>query len=180
MTDTKQIHDLLEAMVKGFTRWHDDLEIKTHETDQSVTFSIASHADDTGKIIGVSGVMVKALQLVLDEMGNAIQKRVRLIVCEPSCGQKMAQDPFSFDSKYQVKPQRDLLERVAHACSNDGASVHVTHHGPEITVLVLTLDTEYGRKDSALERALSTIFNAIGKSHGANLFVDLNPKARAV
>ena len=170
------IEGLLRAMVEGFTRFHDDLHICSTATPRTLFISVTAHTDDTGKLIGSGGGMVKALGRVLEALGDAQQTRVNLTVNEPKNGQRQVQDPFQHNLDYDVAAESDLLLRVGRAIFHDAVEVTTVSTGPETTVLILLVDGERLTQDVELERALSTIFNAIGKSKGRILFVEMDLK----
>lgn len=171
MKDINELKSIIQEMVHGFTRFHDDLHLSVVQTSSSINISLAAHADDTPKLIGSGGGMVKSLREIAQRMADSLQTKVNINVTEPTVGQRMGLDPFRADIHYKRETEVKLLERIGQFIFNDGIQVTGVDLDKESTMLTLAIDEDY---DEALEAALSTVFKAIGRTKGRKLEIELD------
>lgn len=173
MNDTIQLEKLVLRMVRRFTRFHDNMELKCVRTPRTLNLSFCAHADDVPRIIGSNGLTIRALRAVVQAMADSLQVKVNLNVMEPKVGKRLVQEPFRVNPDYQITEDEQLLREVGGAIFNDGVSVNWVSTDTESATLVLVVEAERNQYDQELERSLSTIWNAIGKSHGKKLCVEI-------
>lgn len=174
MTLKDMTDGLLMDAVKGFTRFHSDLVIESHETHSGLFVSIQTHADDMPKLIGSSGCMIAALRCICDAIGQVRGKSIVLDVSEPKKGSKLPQDGYRYDENYNPGLVVPLLERFSEAIWCDSVEIKMVNIGREVTAFII--DSEVPR-DRNLSNALSTVVHAIGKAHGRKLYVEVDGTA---
>src|ERR1017187_5269875 len=97
MTTKHDLEGLLREAVTQFIWFPNQLKIKPVDTPNSVILNIQTHRDDMGKLMGAGGVMIKALRLIFESIGDSLQKRVLIEPQEPEFGEKQDQPPYRFN-----------------------------------------------------------------------------------
>ena len=132
--------------------------------------------------------MIKSIQYLLSEIGDSIDARIKLKVLEPEAG---SQEPLEF---YEFKRRddwpgeevRDLLGRLATMIFTDSPGPEVTlEDGDGESALILKVSDSTpeilidgfpgDRWALGCQTALDTLFNAIAKNKGWEVFVQIKP-----
>jgi len=56
---------LVTYVVTSLVEYPDAVRVEKHETDDMVTYEVSVHPDDTGKIIGRQGRVIKAIRVLV-------------------------------------------------------------------------------------------------------------------
>ncbi|HSQ21480.1 MAG TPA: KH domain-containing protein [Coriobacteriia bacterium] len=71
MTGTPDIDALVEYLVTSLVEHPDEVSIVKHEGASSPAYEITVHPDDTGKIIGRGGRVIKAIRVLVRAAASA-------------------------------------------------------------------------------------------------------------
>jgi hypothetical protein len=77
---------LLHKIVCALVDRPEFVVIKTHVTEDGVSFAIDVHPDDTGKIIGRQGRNAKSLRTIVGAVGQKLHRRYIIVVDEGNLG----------------------------------------------------------------------------------------------
>lgn len=173
--------DLLGALTRAYTHHHNDLAVCGAKMAGSIALSVQGNKDDHGRLVGIQGMNIWALQTIFTRIGRKMGLPVRLTLLAPTVGTQQPVVPFASDPSFKHGATTALLQRVlayALAYSYDLLIADVgdnTHY--EITVS----DDELPIVRGDLVDALHNIFHAIGKNRGRIIHLSLNdPEAPPV
>jgi predicted RNA-binding protein YlqC (UPF0109 family) len=173
--------DLLKQLIEGFTIHHDDLSVTA--TDSVIT--IRTHAADYAKCIGSKGATFKALEMIAGLASVRDGKRARIVLPAPTVGEEVAGPPFVPNHDWTRSHSEEidnLLYETLDAILDSDSEMSVDHADTDGTTTLLATVRDVGQTIplEALEAALLTIFTAIGKANGRNVFVDIKDEAKPV
>jgi len=84
------MQDIISFILKNLVTHPDDVNITSTEEDGVTNYTIATHPDDVGRIIGKEGKVIKAIRTVMRVI--AIQKGVRLRISVLSDQEKPSEE----------------------------------------------------------------------------------------
>jgi predicted RNA-binding protein YlqC (UPF0109 family) len=70
--------ELIETIVKALVDHPEEVSITEVESENTITYQLAVHADDMGKVIGKQGRIAKAIRTVVNAAANNQEKRIFL------------------------------------------------------------------------------------------------------
>lgn len=167
-------------LVNSFTQFPQNMKVDVGEMEASITLTVQAHADDTRKLIGGQGGHYRALKVIFAAIAMRIGKKFRFDIAEPETGVQLPLTPFVQNPNWEKTETEKLLSHiVGRIFASPFTITHQAQSKKFSTFEVVVTDTEY---DDTLLRELgdsmSKIFNAIGKSHGHLLYVDLVKKEK--
>lgn len=172
--NAQTVEDLAKKIIGLLIGFPRDLVICHNETDQTVALAVQSHADDVGKIYGFQRANHGALQSILTMCSLKIGKRTKLLIEEPTVGQRYPKREFILREDWPAKEITDLLNETCAAVFALPFNIETNSAGNS-TAFEIQIDRgerlPVKREDLAL--ALATIFHAIGKAQGRQIFVDI-------
>jgi predicted RNA-binding protein YlqC (UPF0109 family) len=173
--------DLIQELIEGFTTHRDDLSVTA--TDSVIT--IYTHAADYPKCIGKGGGMIAALQMIAGLAEARKGRRARIVLPPPIIGKETKGPPFAPNHDWTDSHSTEidnLLHEVLDAILDPSTDMSVGHAdvGTTTTLLATVRDVGQTIPLEALEAALLTIFTAIGKANGRNVFVDITDEAKPI
>ena len=178
-TTIGQVQDKVEARLLELVNeiiFHPD-DLKLNHFRISPTFhviNIDGHPSDKGRIIGPGGANFVALKHLVAAMGHKFGFRFQLGRVENSDG------PVEYDRYGKTKlgndwhesKVRDLFERAVMACLIEPATVAIDDVDEKSSVLRVAHSVREPAADlRRVTNALQTIFNAVGKANGRQLYV---------
>lgn len=167
-TDEKLVTDLVRAFV-----WHpDDVRATQRGSGGGVTIiELNVNPADYGAVVGKGGRKISALQAIVQCFGLKDQRKVRLILPESERqGNGFMPDPYRPDTAWKPDKAIALLERVLKRILTSAFEISVVATG-EQTNLEVAVDKNDEAWMAAMEPYLHTVFHAIGKSDGHQLYV---------
>lgn len=82
MPETNDITGLVDCIVRPLVDFEDDLEITSHEEDGAVLIEISVNEEDTGKIIGRQGRVIKAIRTLVRAAASRNDMRVEVEILD--------------------------------------------------------------------------------------------------
>ncbi len=82
MSETNDITGLVDCIVRPLVDFEDDLEITSHEEDGAVLIEISVNEEDTGKIIGRQGRVIKAIRTLVRAAASRNDMRVEVEILD--------------------------------------------------------------------------------------------------
>ena len=76
------ISGLVECIVRPLVDFEDDLEITSHEEDGAVVIEISVNEEDTGKIIGRQGRVIKSIRTLARAAASRNDMRVEVEILD--------------------------------------------------------------------------------------------------
>ncbi len=70
------MRDLVESIVKNLVHVPDQVDIKEIENEDNITIEIRVADEDTGRVIGKQGRIIKAIRTVVRASSVSLEKRV--------------------------------------------------------------------------------------------------------
>lgn len=70
--------DLIETIVKSLVDHPDDVVVSKNEDNYKITYNLAVHKDDVGKVIGKQGRVAKAIRTVVYAAATNESKKIHL------------------------------------------------------------------------------------------------------
>ncbi len=71
MSNPVDIDGLVEYLITSLVEHPDDVRIEKRVGTESTTYEVAVHADDTGKVIGRQGRVIKAIRVLVRAAASA-------------------------------------------------------------------------------------------------------------
>jgi predicted RNA-binding protein YlqC (UPF0109 family) len=65
MSGTPDVDELVRYLVTSIVEHPEDVRIDKHESADGTTYEVTVHADDTGKVIGRQGRVIKAIRVLV-------------------------------------------------------------------------------------------------------------------
>ncbi len=65
MSESPDLDALVEYVVTSLVEHPEDVRIDKKQGDQATTYEVSVHADDTGKVIGRQGRVIKAIRVLV-------------------------------------------------------------------------------------------------------------------
>lgn len=167
-------------LVNSFTQFPRNMTVEVGEMEASITLTVQAHADDTRKLIGGQGGHYRALKVIFSAIAMRIGKKFRFDIAEPQTGVQLPLTPFVQNPDWEKTETEKLLGHIVGRIFDKPFTIaHQAQSKKFSTFEVIITDMDY---DDVLLRelgeAISKIFNAIGKSHGHLLYVDLVKKEK--
>jgi predicted RNA-binding protein YlqC (UPF0109 family) len=110
--ETKQLSEVLRALVTTFIDHPACLEINAEEFTGAVYWSLRGNADDHGKLVGKGGSHVKAMTFLVAQFGVARGEIHAFKLLEPTVGVRRPATPPKTAQSFDEEPARKILERV--------------------------------------------------------------------
>ena len=83
MSEEKQdISGLVESIVRPLVDFEDDLEITSHEEDGATVIEISVNEEDTGKVIGRQGRVIKSIRTLARAAASRNGERVEVEILD--------------------------------------------------------------------------------------------------
>ena len=83
MSEEKQdISGLVESLVRPLVDHEDDLEITSHEEDGAIIIEISVNEEDTGKVIGRQGRVIKSIRTLARAAASRNDMRVEVEILD--------------------------------------------------------------------------------------------------
>lgn len=76
------ISGLVECIVRPLVDYEEDLEITSHEEDDAVIIEISVNEEDTGKIIGRQGRVIKSIRTLARAAASRNDMRVEVEILD--------------------------------------------------------------------------------------------------
>lgn len=76
------MRELIETIVKALVDLPDEVRVTKLEEAEKITYQLAVHKTDMGKVIGKQGRVAKAIRTVVYSAGASQQKKVYLEIIE--------------------------------------------------------------------------------------------------
>lgn len=113
--------------------------------NQSVYWTIQTHADDYRKVCGIRGAHIKALTFLIAEIGATAGAEYKTWLKEPTVGEKLPMRPIDPVDAYDPREARDLLCRLLTALLGIETpfAVNVAFDGSRIKVPPFSLLFEF-------------------------------------
>lgn len=80
--DTHDISGLVDCVVRPLVDYEDDLEITSREEDGAVLIEISVNEEDTGKVIGRQGRVIKAIRTLVRAAASRNDMRVEVEIID--------------------------------------------------------------------------------------------------
>jgi predicted RNA-binding protein YlqC (UPF0109 family) len=193
-TETDQISIVLAEVIKGLCSKKTKDLVRVTETNltRTVTMSVSVDHHDYGRIIGGGGKNFRALELMVRMLAAGEGKEGIFSVIPPEDKTRIQPDKFKFNPSWGKAQLEPMVSRVANAIFSGIAEVKVAESDPttmnvEIWVpdtemyvysehqhrSIASLSTDEGpiTGTDAVSHALRTIFHAIGKNNGKNVYL---------
>jgi predicted RNA-binding protein YlqC (UPF0109 family) len=169
--ETTELVSLFRSLVEAFINYPSDLQIASRDGQFSTTLTVTAHADDQRKVIGQKGIMFRALSTILKLIGGAHKKNIRLIINEPVTGDRQPLVAFHSQDDWDAKKVARLAESVCEKIFNGLCAVQIENVTGTSYVVVNVPKSSVNMPET--EEALGCLFDAIGKSIGRILILEL-------
>lgn len=80
--ETHDISGLVDCVVRPLVDYEDDLEITSREEDGAVLIEISVNEEDTGKVIGRQGRVIKAIRTLVRAAASRNDMRVEVEIID--------------------------------------------------------------------------------------------------
>ncbi|MCD2136645.1 KH domain-containing protein [Salinicoccus halitifaciens] len=70
------MENLLQTILEPMLEHPEDLEISSEETKYNISYKISVHSDDTGRVIGKRGRVIKAIRIIMSNTNHENSKKV--------------------------------------------------------------------------------------------------------
>ena len=71
MSQAPDVDALVEYLITSLVEHPDDVRIEKREAGESTTYDVTVHPDDTGKVIGRQGRVIKAIRVLVRAASSA-------------------------------------------------------------------------------------------------------------
>ncbi len=168
--------DLITALVKEITRYHDDLDIRTTSIGRTCIIKIQPHRADMGKVTGSKGAHIKALNALAMMIGAKHGMNIRIQLVEPEVGRIDSHLPFEPNPVWNSAEVLQLLASLCDAVFRHPVEIETDEEGITTTIAVIVNERESMPLVMAANDAILVMFNAIGKANGRNIIVDVSSR----
>jgi predicted RNA-binding protein YlqC (UPF0109 family) len=176
--EAELVRDIVKAFV--FRPEHVDVTSSGSGGGQgSVTIlTLQVHGEDYGAVVGKMGRKMQALRTITQLLGMKEQREFRLILPERDRSEHDDYAPAAFEPnlRWDPKPTETLLRRLLDRVLSLPYEV-VTVQAAEQTHLEISPAESEQEWLSRIQPYIHTVFHAIGKSEGHELYVDVQPIA---
>ena len=173
MTSIDEIICIVTELCRGIVANPKSIVIKETSTLHTINLRCYSHPEDTMKLVGKRGATAKAIEQIGEKMGSSLQMNVRFKV-EPTERIQQSWLEYKPNPDYLADNELAILERIGKLIYDDGVTVNAVKVANDSTALIMSSDVQFGKQyDKELETDLTTVFEAIGKNNGQNLYVEI-------
>jgi predicted RNA-binding protein YlqC (UPF0109 family) len=167
---------LLRAIAERYIEHRRDLIIEGEDFGNRLFLTMKGNLGDQSKLVGGKGAHISSVQIIMRAAAAKAGRGLQLQLLQPTTGEeRRGPSPFVVNPEWDHKPVTALLRRILAAVSGT-ATLDVRHIG-DLTVYTIhpTDPDERGARwvTGEMQRALHTIFHAIGKTEGRQINVDV-------
>lgn len=181
--DIDSVMTLLKMVLTQMISHPQELVIEKFPLAKSLKITIQAHAADTGRLIGEGGANYNALVALMSTIGARYGIRVNIApIKEPVVGES---ERYRFHSNPNWPKQNimGLIKQISRCAFSYPDQIEVVAHDDAET-LSTTIEVMVARNETeatvrVLQRAYNVLFDAIGKSNGRILYVDIVPQQDA-
>lgn len=169
--------ELLADIVRAFVFHPEEVKvIGSGSGGQLEVLELHVNAADYGLVFGKAGKKIQALQILAQFLGIKERRKIKLILPETERARNGGGiKPYTPNPKWDARPTLDLLRRILTMVLSQDYEVESVDVGGQ-THIVVTVEQTDMRFMDVLTAHLHTIFHAIGKTEGREIYVTSTPK----
>lgn len=171
---------LVRRILEEITFHHADLHVTPTQVGRSWMIKVQVNRADMPRVIGGGGLHHRALDTIVAAVGVKNAVNMRLHVLEPDVGRPERFEKFEASHNWNAEPVVRLLRDICAAVFITQAEVSARDVADATTNLEVILSGKEPRKIiEPIGKALSALFNAIGKANGRIVMVDVAVEGEA-
>ena len=198
MTQNEKTTEVLTKLIKAFVAKPSEIQIQEFHMTRATVISVKTSVKDYGRVVGSKAKNCKALDLLAKLMGSSDDEEIRLSIVPPEDSRVPAHERFKPNPKWGKKEIEPLMRSLC-AKVFRGGTINIVETDP-LTLLVeikVNLDDTYQVMQDGewistyadethkpkvidtdlIQKAIRTVFSAIGKNNGRDVQVDVIPVA---
>lgn len=167
------VSSLVEILVKSLVRNHDDVTVR--ETDGGRFVRVKVNRADMGLLIGTGGRNSLALQYLLASVTDPPRQPCRLVIEEPTVGERTPPKPFIGQSDWDSDRIKNIVMFVGELIADGDVRVTI-HDSPDSFTTTVTI--VFGRSVppatvNHITKPLQTLIESAGKLAGRIISVSV-------
>ncbi len=170
---------LLREVILSYTQHGENLVTTSERYTTSIAINVQAHRDDHGKIVGTNGQNIWALKTIFNFIGRGMQTNIRLTLLDPAVGEKQAITPFQRNPEWKPDKALALMRKILDIVLREPYNLEALGD-IETTLEILPSKNErlklinpHTKERNDFGHALYDIFQAIGKSDGHDIHIDV-------